>query len=183
MQLQPRNVWNAPPIIAEYVGDPSLLADQYWDLIHWWIPIISKVRFYVHSLNPLIPYGVDVLLLLSTMKLLLWHPGQEPRPDREYTAIRHSILEAESAGIVTLQLLQAKILLTIYEFGHAIYPAAYLSVGSCARFGTALGVNKCLQNTDLAVSPEAALKTEEKKRAWWAVLMLDRCVIISPHRA
>ncbi|KAF2817754.1 uncharacterized protein BDZ99DRAFT_23774 [Mytilinidion resinicola] len=173
MQL-PRTNWTVPPIIADYVGDPLPLALQYWNKVHSWMPIISKKRFYDHSLNPLISRDVDVVLLLSAMRLLLWHPAQEPCPETEYMAIRHAIIEAENLGVFTLQLLQAKILLTIYELGHALYPAAYLSVGSCARFGIAVGVNQCLQATNLSTSPEAALETEEKKRTWWAVLMLDR---------
>ncbi|KAF2495903.1 hypothetical protein BU16DRAFT_360464 [Lophium mytilinum] len=173
MQL-PKPNWTVPPIIADYVGDPVSLALQYWEKVHWWMPIISKKRLYEHSLNPLISRGVDVFLLLSAMRLLLWHPAQEPRPVIEYMAIRNAIFEAENVGVLTLQLLQAKILLTIYELGHAIYPAAYLSVGSCARFGIAIGINQCLQTTDLSISLEAALETEEKKRAWWALLMLDR---------
>jgi hypothetical protein len=175
MQI-PKTNWNAPLIITDYVGDAAALALDYWEKVHWWIPIISKTRFYSHSLNPLVPYGIDILLLLSTMKIVSWHPGQESRPATEYMAIRHAFLEAEDAGVLTLQLLQARILLTIYEFGHALYPAAYFSVGSCARLGTALGVNMCLHTTDLSVSLEAALEIEEKRRAWWIVLLLDRCV-------
>jgi hypothetical protein len=175
MQL-PKTSWTAPSIITDYVGEPLSVALEYWDKVHWWMPIISKKRFYEHSLNPLVPHGIDVYLLLSAMKLLLWHPGQEPQPVTQYLTIRQAVLEAENRGILTFQLLQAKILLCVYEFGHAIYPAAYLSIGSCARFGTALGVNRCLQSTNLSVSPEAALETEERKRSWWVILMLDRFV-------
>jgi Fungal specific transcription factor domain len=174
MQL-PKTNWSVPSIIINFVGDRLALAQEYWAMVHWWMPIISKKRFYDQSLNPLVLQGVDVILLLSTMKLVLWHPGQAPRPVTEYMAIRHAILEAETAGILTLQLLQAKILLTIYEFGHAMYPAAYMSVGSCARYGTALGVNECLQ-TGLSISPESTLEIEEKKRSWWSILILDRFV-------
>jgi hypothetical protein len=177
MQL-PKTNWTAPTIIAEYVGEPTELALLYWDKIHWWMPIISKKRFYGHSLNPLVPHGVDVLLLLASMKLILWHPQDEPQPVTEYNAIRHAILEAESSGVLTIQLLQARILLTIYEFGHGMYPAAYLSVGSCARLGTAMNVNKCLMATQLVVSPAAALEAEERRRSWWAILMLDRFVTL-----
>ncbi|KAF1982763.1 hypothetical protein K402DRAFT_437571 [Aulographum hederae CBS 113979] len=149
MQL-PKTNWAAPAILIEYVREPLSLAQEYWNKVHWWMPIISKKRFYDHSLNPLVQQGVDVVLLLSAMKLVVWHPGQTPRPEAQHRAIRHAFVEAENAGILTLQLLQAKILVTIYEFGHAIYPAAYLSVGS------------------------SALEIEEKKRSWWAVLILDR---------
>ena len=178
MQL-PDASWTAPPIISQYVGEAVWIALQYWEKIHWWMPIISKTTFYDQAMNPLVPRSIDVLLLLATMKLVMWHPREESRPDREYAAIRHAIHEAEGAGVMTVRLLQAKLLLTFYEFGHGMYPAAYFSVASCARFGTALGINQCLQTTDLSVSSDAALELEEKKRAWWAILMLDRLVMDS----
>jgi hypothetical protein len=176
MQLPTPN-WTAPLIITAYVKEPLSIAAEYWEKIHWWLPIISKTRFYVYAVNPLVPQSVDITLLLCTMKLLFWHPEQEPLPEKEYLATRHAISDAEAAGVLTLQLLQAKILLTVFELGHAMYPSAYFSVGSAARFGTALGVNQCLETTDLSISPEAALETEEKKRSWWAILMLDRLVL------
>jgi hypothetical protein len=173
----PKQSWAATSVITEYVGEGLQVALNYWDRVHWWMPIISKTRLYSHSLNPLVSYGVDMLLLLSTMKLLSWHPQQASWPEKEYKAIRHALFEAENAGILTLKLLQAKVLLTIFQFGHAIYPAAYFSVGSCARFGTALGVDQCLLSTCLAASNEVRMDNEEKKRVWWAILMLDRYTI------
>lgn len=176
MQL-PKSQWVAPPIIIKYVGEPLSIATKYWDKIHWWMPIISKKRFYDNSLNPLVPLGVDIVLLLATMRLIQWYPEQEPRPEAEYVAIRYAIFEAETAGILTLQLLQAKVILTVYEFAHAIYPAAYLSVGACARYGTSLGINQSLKMYPLAATPELILEIEEKKRTWWLILLLDRYVL------
>lgn len=125
-------------------------------------------------MNPLVPKIAELPLLLASMKLVLWNPGTEVQPSMEHLALKHSILEAESAGILTLSLLQTKILLTIYELGHAIYPAAYFSIASCARYGTVLGVNRCLESNELSNSPTAVLEAEEKKRAWWSILILDR---------
>jgi hypothetical protein len=170
----PKPSLTVPTHIAEYIGDPQTIAANYWDSVHWWMPIISKKRFYNHVMNPLTPKTAELPLLLSCMKILLWRPANEPQPHAEHLAIKHTILEAENAGILTLPLLQAKILLTIFELGHAIYPAAYFSIASCARYGTALGVNKCLEANVLSNAPAAILEAEEKKRAWWAILILDR---------
>lgn len=168
-----------PSFIIDYIGDPQAIATTFWDSVHWWMPIISKKRFYNHVMNPLIPKTAESPFLLSCMKLVLWHPGDEAQPHMEHLALKHAILEAENAGILTLPLLQAKILLTIYELGHAIYPAAYFSIASCARYGTALGVNECLESNLLSNAPAFVLEAEEKKRAWWAILVLDRCVSLS----
>lgn len=170
----PKPSLTVPSYITDYIGDPQTIVATFWDSVHWWMPIISKKRFYNHVMNPLTPKTAELPLLLSCMKLVLWHPGNESQPQIEHLALKHAILDAENAGILSLPLLQAKILLTIHELGHAIYPAAYFSIASCARYGTALGVNKCLESNVLSNAPAAILEAEEKKRAWWAILILDR---------
>jgi hypothetical protein len=88
---------------------------------------------------------------------------------------RCAIDEAVLAGAMSCRLLQAQILLVLFEIGHAIYPAAYLSIGACARYGTALGVDASLRpDFQLQNSSIERLNIEERKRAWWMVLILDR---------
>ncbi|CAI6088228.1 unnamed protein product [Clonostachys chloroleuca] len=36
--------------------------------------------------------------------------------------------------------LQASLLILLYEIGHGIYPSAFLSAGSCVRYGHAIGL-------------------------------------------
>jgi hypothetical protein len=60
----------------------------------------------------------------------------------------------------------------LYEIGHGIYPAAYLSIGSCIRYGGALGVNLAIE--DIATKSQDDVDSEERRRSWWAILVLDR---------
>lgn len=70
----------------------------------------------------------------------------QPREDNEaavndlYLHIKQCIFYLETRSVVSLRLLQAILLLALYEIGHAIYPAAYLSVAHCVRFGHALNL-------------------------------------------
>lgn len=110
------------------------------------------------------------------MKLLSWSPGKPPRNDPKspfYLAIKRTLAETEIAGIFSLQLLQATILVALYEVGHAIYPAAYMSVGTCARYALAQGIDLYMA-IDLNSAALTLLDQEEKRRAWWAILILDR---------
>ncbi|UKZ81898.1 hypothetical protein TrVFT333_009674 [Trichoderma virens FT-333] len=76
-------------------------------------------------------------------------------------------------GNFSLQALQAKVLLAYYELGHAIYPAAYLATGSCAKYGIALGLHNASHQTVQTLSLDEA---EERLRTWWAILVLERCI-------
>ncbi|RDW58996.1 fungal specific transcription factor domain-containing protein [Aspergillus mulundensis] len=73
------------------------------------------------------------------------------------------------------------ILVSLYELGHGIYPAAFLTIGACARYAVALGLDRDIFLWDHTESGWAAM--EEKHRAWWAVVILERHMNIdSPRR-
>jgi hypothetical protein len=95
-----------------------------------------------------------------------------------YRLVNNFHSEVESTEGLCLQVLQAGILIAIFEIGDAIYPAAYLTVGACARYGVAMGLDKINQDRmggdhDHAMS---WIEIEERRRAWWGVLILDRSV-------
>lgn len=46
----------------------------------------------------------------------------------------------EIGGIMSETVLQASLLILLYEIGHGIYPSAFLSAGSCVRYGHAIGL-------------------------------------------
>ncbi|OCL08529.1 hypothetical protein AOQ84DRAFT_340229 [Glonium stellatum] len=148
------------PFIIENIGDPQTVARLYLERVHWWMPIISKKRLHDHVINPLASPGAETPLLLLAMKILMWKPSEQLHSADSktpvYIAVKHACMEAATAGVLTLQLLQTQILLAIYELGHAIYPAAYLSVGQCARYGLALGVDKSIEMGMLARMCQAA---------------------------
>jgi len=138
--------------------------------------MISKKRFYHNLLNPLAQPRADVSLLLLCMRLITWSPSENPNVKEPQTSgyfmAKRFLLEIETAGILTLQALQGCILLTIYEIGHAIYPAAYISIGICVRLATALGIHGKVMPHVSDIS--AWVEQEERRRVWWSVVILDR---------
>ena len=165
------------PYITEYIGDCRLVASEYFEKNHAWMPVISKRRFYDHLLNPLLQPRADVVFLIFCMKLIAWSPlerSDESRPRTQaYLAAKHFLVEAEVAGMFTVQLLQAFLLVALYELGHGIYPAAYMSVGACARYGLALGIDRQTLSQS-SNSTLTLLEQEERRRVWWTCLILDR---------
>jgi hypothetical protein len=64
------------------------------------------------------------------------------------------------------------LLIALYEVGHGIYPAASISMASCARAARNLGLHK-IRSKPLSESED---EIEEKRRTWWAIHNLDRYV-------
>jgi len=163
--------------IMGHIRDARLVAAEFFENNHPWMPIISKKRFYDHLMNPLSQPRADAIFLIFCMKLIAWSPleqANESKPKTEtYLVAKRFLVEAEAAGMFTFQLLQALLLVTFYELGHGIYPAAYMSVGACARYGLALGID----GQTLSMSSNSTLtllEQEERRRSWWTCLILDR---------
>ncbi|RFU73220.1 fungal specific transcription factor, partial [Trichoderma arundinaceum] len=170
----PRVNPSIPGDVITYVGDVPTsrnVAAIFFKTIHTWIPIFSRKRFFNNILNPLSQWDPERILLILSMKLCcqpLSNDGDDGRSPL-YRAIKNFHYEMEAAGVLSIHVLQANILIAVYEMAQAIYPVAFLTVGACARYGMALGIDK-LEEESQYPWPE----TEEKRRAWWAILALDR---------
>jgi hypothetical protein len=149
---------------------------MYFNNVHPWMPIISKRHYYQRFDDPQYELCADIALLIVTMRLILWSPSPstayEGYKSRMYQAAKQYYAGLETAGLLTLPILQAGVLITLYEFGHAIYPSAYFSIGACARYGVALGIDRAASL--LAEKSSLWVEIEEKRRVWWAILILDR---------
>lgn len=162
--------------LLDFTQEPRLIARVYFERIHSFFPFISNKNFYEHFPPAYAPPNPISTILIACMKLVSWSPRDDPIKDPKspsYFAIKRTLVETDIAGVWSLQLLQATILLSLYELGHAIYPAAYITIGACIRYALALGINESLTMNfnSPGVMP---LEQEEKRRAWWAVLVLDR---------
>lgn len=168
-----------PADILPLLGDANEIratASKFFEHIHLWMPFISKKRFYELYLRSSFQSRPDVVLLLLSLKLITTLPPTSPRNPRTplYYAAKHFYLDVEGSSIFSIPVLQAGVLLALYELGHAIYPAAFLSIGACARYAHALGIN--VSGTLHTRRVLTLVEAEERRRVWWAIVILDRFV-------
>lgn len=179
-----------PPSVLHLLGGLDEIrstADRFFRHIHQWIPFISKKRFYDLHLQPASHARPDVALLLLALKLVTSLPpaaagsasgsrsgSADPRTPLYY-ATKHFYQKAENS--LSILVLQAGVLIALYELGHGIYPAVYLSIGLCARYANALGIN--VSRTVLSRRVLTLVEVEERRRVWWAIVILDRLVCLS----
>ena len=158
------------------VDDIRATASNFFEHIHSWMPFISKKRFYDLYLPSPFQSRADVVLLFLSLKLITTLPPTSPQNPRTplYYTVKHFHLQVQDSSIFSLPVLQAGVLLALYELGHGIYPAAFLSVGACARYGHALGIN-CNESLQ-ARRVLTLVEVEERRKTWWAIVILDRLV-------
>ncbi|KAL7929823.1 N-terminal binuclear Zn cluster-containing/DNA binding domain-containing protein [Trichoderma chlorosporum] len=163
--------------IAQLVGsvlDIQAVSDKFFKSVHLWMPIISKPHFSSNLLNRLTYKRAELFLLVLSMKLSCARVKTWNTP--LYETVKLFQFQIETSGVLSVLVLQASILIALYELGHSIYPAAYLSVGSCARYATALGIDKSILSSAIQFQ---WIEEEECRRIWWAILVLDRYLNLS----
>jgi hypothetical protein len=142
------------------------------------MPFISKTWTFKHLLSPLSQAHADSTLLLLSIQLISWIPSASENPKTPmYIAAKQFFFEIETAGSLSIRAIQAGLLIGLYEIGHCIYPAAYMSVGTCARQAVALGLDRDIKQGNVTGLPWDHV--EERRRVWWAILILDRYALHS----
>lgn len=173
----PAQNFEIPPEAWSLIGDTSDIratATDYFDTVHSYLPIISKRLFYQHLLNPLSTPGPDAVLLFLSMKLVMSVPLKAHDATRiplyKFTKSLHHAVEG--SGFPSIHVLQAGILIAFYELSHAIYPAALFSISTCSRYANLFGLDE--RSLRQRATSRDWLEEEEKRRAWWALVILDR---------
>jgi hypothetical protein len=142
----PKAAVQIPGEVLAMLGDGNAvqtIITEYFATIHTWFPIISKKRMSQNMVNPLWEAGPDLALLFLCMKLHVSRlaEGESSQTDM-YMAAKRFLSLMEAGGVISPLVLQAMLMLTVYEIGQAIYPAAWMSVGMCSRYGQLLGINE-----------------------------------------
>lgn len=166
--------------VLELLGDgPSILAviSDFFTAVHSWMPIISKRRFTRDMVNPLWETGPDGALLFLCMKLMLTRTQEFESPiNHIYLTAKRFLSLMENSGMASISVLQSYVLVTMYELAQAIYPGAWMTAGASVRYGQLLGIDEHPGGPVLLDRPQSWIEVEERKRTWWAVLILDRVV-------
>ncbi|OBS15187.1 hypothetical protein FPOA_13929 [Fusarium poae] len=160
------------------------LMHHYETTIHQWLPMFSikRLKENAKALGDPTQSSVDVLVFLALEALFTQSSdsGEHtilPQSNPSYLKVKHGSFIAEIGGTINIRLIQTLVLIALYELGHGIYPAAYLTIGQAVRLATMVGLHNSKDTKQLFVEPETWALCEEQRRTWWAILMLDRVVV------
>lgn len=166
------------------IGDESRIravAAVYFRTIHPWFPILAETPFHKRLSHILTHVSPELGLLTLCMVLLAVKPVDDEIPPRMrslYILVKSFIASLEATEINTLELLQCRLLLTIYEVGHGMYPAAYISMGANVRAAVTLGANG-VSKAQLEETFKSSERADEARRTWRGIIITDRHVLSS----
>lgn len=166
-----------PREVSDALGtrsDIDVIISHYFQTIDTWMPIISRSRLETLIDMASTEMRSDLALLLLCMKLIQEVPIYDDAERAPlYIVSKRFCFALEMAGTYSLLKVQAGLLIAVYELGHAILPAAYTSVGTCARQGISLGIHK-RDAPQVLRKPRNWRDWEERHRVWWLIVILDR---------
>ncbi|KAL2688924.1 hypothetical protein Neosp_002974 [[Neocosmospora] mangrovei] len=192
LRLQiPSLEWDIPDDVAFHLGDRQQMQDittAFLLLSRPWMPIVNGRRHLAAITNPLlVPMRRPRALLTLCMKLYPLPPDDKVSDEARhslYLVIKKFYADVERVEDPCLEIMQAAVLIAVFEMGDAIYPAAYFTIGALARYGLALGLDKINQHTTgagLGITAGASwIDIEEMRRVWWGALILDSLSTTDP---
>ena len=159
--------------VLEYVYGPGQTERQKWisdfvSIVDPWMPFIPLNELRTRLLNESRQLKGEDVLLLACIKLNTEPlPGGQP-VNKQYLAVKSTFVRTEIYGVLSISLLQASLLLLLYEHGHGIYPSAYTTLGGCARYLGALDIETGSEQHFASDWMDG----EQRRRLWWFVYVM-----------
>ncbi|EXF85975.1 hypothetical protein CFIO01_05910 [Colletotrichum fioriniae PJ7] len=139
--------FSVPEAILSVVNESDKVkssCDEYFTTVHIWFRFISaKKRLQAPFAENCEP---DIVALALAMRLMTSDPDDKTC-GYLYKQTKGFLDTLVARGVVSLPVLQAMILVTLYEYCHAVYPAAWASIGLCTRYIELVGVSWATRET------------------------------------
>lgn len=167
-----------PAVIRKLLEDsginPNDAASKFVATIHPWFPILSQATLtrLINSSENESPDGLLAFLLLC-MHILNQMPCQhQPHmaDNSLYLAARRLFfLLQDTVNPSSEELLQAGILITLYECSHGIWNAAYVTLANCIALSQLAGISY--------VDNFSSHGNTMENTSYWGIILLDRYYI------
>ncbi|KAH8586621.1 hypothetical protein B0O99DRAFT_644030 [Bisporella sp. PMI_857] len=179
----------APPDVKAEIAkslsgfNPEDIVTKYLSSLHPWLPIIPDSRLSNGISASWEDATVDFTLLGFTIHLLISEPevvqgddSLSPKLHLAYLFCKSWTALLEAAGLNSLDLIRSKLVLTLFEVAHGLYPAAFISFGAVIGAADAFtDYNGC--NVSMARSTNKGT-VEEECMISSAIAITDRYITV-----
>ncbi|KIW29622.1 uncharacterized protein PV07_05425 [Cladophialophora immunda] len=154
-----------------------------------WFPIISTTSLHNRLTQTCNTWGevpLDIALLCISIILVATPPPASPENEHclsdfksTYCQVKTWISSTEVLGLNSPQIAQARVLATLFEVAHGLYPAAYISIGATVNAADALTLHPgAAPRSPHSTGDENNWKREESALIWCGILILDRYITV-----
>lgn len=161
-------------LLARDCLDIEHFCKAYFSILSARLPIIDKEQFYMRLSSLCSQPDANFSLLLLCMSLVTRRsikPDDSNQPGTLYFTAKsfHTLLS--SLGRLSLDLVQAGLLIALYEYCHALLETASLSIWTCAKMGYTPELDKTL-NHDFGNTSTTTVRLQSGRCVWWGIYIL-----------
>ncbi|KAF5855255.1 hypothetical protein ETB97_009560 [Aspergillus alliaceus] len=174
--------------VLTIIGDENRIreaAATFFRTIHSWFPVVAENLYYkrLSQVHAHVSPGASLLTLCMFLLGVIPIDGEIPLHMHSlYILVKGFVASLEAVGTNSLDMLQCRLLLTIFEVGHGMYPAAYISMGANVRAAVALGANVVSQSQLIEIF-KTQERADEARCTWRGIVITDRYVSLESNRA
>jgi hypothetical protein len=99
--------------------------------------------------------------------------GLSPTESHLYLTTKYQFSLFLSLSCPSIEMVQAGILIALYEYAQGATDMSYVTIGSCATLAYLLGLHQA-SHTPSIMTGENQRVDEERNCTWWAIVALDR---------
>lgn len=147
----------------------------YFNGVNTWFTIIERAGFERQLETTWDKLPAEASAMALCMALIAHPPNQKPSKgmgDTAYHSTKAILSLVQSKVPMSIQLLQAELLVALYEFSQSMPQQAYLSLGRCLHMAKAFGWHSSsFWANEGQASPPAALKLCSV--VMWAIVYVD----------
>jgi hypothetical protein len=148
---------------------------NYFNSINYWFTIIDRTTFesQVEQMWSFPSSEVSLLVLCMLLTIRMPNENGASMDDGLYLSVKTAFTLVQSKIPLSLSLLQAQLLIALYEYSHGLPQQAYISVGSCVQMTRSFGWHI---RSFWSEERQQLLARELKLDSilWWAVVYVDR---------
>ena len=162
------------------------LTARYFRRFHPFTPIVSRSRFHSSLVATGKPPAADTSILLLSICLLAYVPnldlhlsdGETPVIGGQslYLATKALLAQVQGSLQPSVHLIQACLLLVMYEYANGRPDVALITIASCARMAYAAGIHES-SHRDMNCGLQLT-EAKEARNTWWGIVMYERSVFL-----
>jgi hypothetical protein len=157
---------------GEHIGD---FCKIYFTTFHSSLPIINEDDFGCQlQRKDLTPQFATLLLSMTIIAHLSSKaPARLANLEELFVTVKRLHTLLQSTGKISIELIQAGLLIASYEYCQALGQDAWLSIGVCSRMGYVLGLHKTVKS-HIPTEDISGASFETRKCVWWGIVVLER---------
>lgn len=161
-------------LLQSHPGEIYGASHCYFDNVHKWMPIMSRKLFYRRLTEFSKTKRPDFAILLLCILLSIHYPTSSTAQEPLYRAVRSIYWYLNATVDASLEMIQAGILLSCYEYGFGMHKECYKTIGLCVRMGHWMDLHNEKPPSDISQSSDEWVEAAERCNIWWALVIRDR---------